>query len=109
MQLRPWAELVTREVRERLPDVRSSARTGNAITWTRGTSRASLTPAGQGLWEFTSRDAAGYRLPHISRRIDVDTAHVAASNLVAHFDDRWCRGIDAEPYSDADMKRFAQR
>jgi hypothetical protein len=103
MQLRPWAELVTREVRERLPDVRA-VRTGKTVTWMRGSSIARLSPAGPNLWELTVSTTRGVACRTYPERIDVDTAHVAASNIVAHFDPRWCRGIDVAPYPDSLMR-----
>ena len=97
MQLRPWAELVTREVRERLPDV-GAVRAGSSITWTRGASRATLSPASQGLWELAVTTTRGFAVRTYPARLDVNTAHVAASNIVGRFDPRWCRGLDVEPY-----------
>jgi hypothetical protein len=108
MPLQPWAELVTREVRTHLPDVRA-VRAGTAITWSRGTSRATLAVAGPGLWELSISTARGMTVRTFPERIDVDTAHVAASNIVGHFDPRWCRGIDVQPFSDSDMARFTNR
>jgi hypothetical protein len=102
MQLGPWGELVTREVRERLPDVRAS-RTGSAVTWVRGTSIARLRATGPGTWELTVSTARITRCRTYPERLDVDTAHVAASNIVGHFDPRWCRGIDVAPYPDSVM------
>jgi hypothetical protein len=108
MTLDQYARHVTREVRERLPDVRA-VRAGTAITWTRGTSIARLWPAGPSFWELTVSTPRGAGCRTYPERLDAHTAHVAASNIVGHFEPRWCRGIDAEPYSDTDMNRFAQR
>jgi hypothetical protein len=107
MPLRPFAELVTREVRARLPDVRA-VRSGSGVTWTRGTAIARLDAAAPYLWELTISTSRGVTCRTYPERMDVDTARVAAANIVGHFDARWCRGIDVKPFSDADMKRFNQ-
>lgn len=108
MNLQPWAELVTREVRARLPDVRA-VRTGSSITWTRDTSRATLGPAGPGLWELAVTTARSGAVRSYPKRMDADTAHVAASNIVGHFEPSWCRGIDVAPFTSDEMARFANR
>ena len=99
LPLQTWAELVTREVRERLPAVRAT-RSRSSVTWTLGERSASLS-AEPGIWWVRFGKARTYcEVP------DAQAAHVAASNIVCHFDARWCRGIDAEPYSEVDMKRI---
>jgi hypothetical protein len=108
MTLDPYAQLVTREVRTRLPDVRA-VRTGSSVTWTLGTSRATLGPAGPGLWELAVITARGFAVRTYPERMDVDTARIAASNIVGHFDLAWCRGIDVAPFTSDEMGRFANR
>lgn len=99
LPLRTWGELVTREVRQHLPDVRA-VRSRSSITWTRGQHSARLS-AEPGIWWVSFGKGRTY-----CETPDARSAHVAAANIVIHFDPRWCRGFDAEPYSEADMKRM---
>jgi hypothetical protein len=98
MPLRAWAELVTHEVRTLLADVRA-VRTGSSVTWTRCRHNAKL-HAEPGIWWLIAGSRTYCESP------DARAAHIAASNIVCHFDARWCRGIDAEPYSEVEMKRI---
>jgi hypothetical protein len=107
MSLQPWAELVTRGVRAWLPDVRA-ARRGETVVWMRGNSIATITPAGASAWELVITTNGKMTIRTYPERTDVDTARVAAGNIVAHFDARWCRGIDHEPYSEAYMRANEQ-
>lgn len=99
LPLRTWAELVTLEVRQRLPDVRAS-RSRSSVTWTLGQHSASLSVEPGIWWVSFGKGRTYFEAP------DARAAHVAASNIVCHFDARWCRGIDAEPYSEVEMKRI---
>jgi hypothetical protein len=100
LSLREYVELATAKVRERLPDVRA-VRKGSTIVWTRGNRTATLDAAAPALWWLHTGRALTY-----CERPDQAHAHVAASNLLGHFDARWCRGIDHEPFSEAEMKRI---
>jgi hypothetical protein len=100
LPLRTWAELLTREVRARLPDVRATG-SRSSVTWTRGQRSARLS-AEPGIWWLTFGKGRTY-----CEWPDAHSAHVAASNIVVHFDARWCRGIDVEPYSEAYRGRAA--
>lgn len=98
MPMFEWAELVTRTVRKCLPDVRA-VRKGTNIVWKLGDHRAILEPAGATWWmriDATSR-WAGTRT--YDERHSEQSARVAASNIVVHFDPRYCRGFDVEPYT----------
>ena len=102
MSLQPWAELVTRQVRERMPDPHAirAVRAGTTITWTLGKRTATLDAAEPGLWWIVAGGRTYCEAP------DAHAARVAASNILGHFDSRWCRGIDVEPYQDAEIKRL---
>lgn len=102
MPLQPWLELVTRQVRVYLPDVRA-VRSGTAVTWMRGAAIARLEPAGSGRWELTVTTPRSVACRTYPERMDVDTARVAASNIVGHFDPAWCRGIDVAPFTADEM------
>jgi len=99
LPLRTWAELVTREVRERLPDVRA-VRSRSSVKWTLGQRSVSLCAESIIWWVSFGKGRTYCEVP------DARAAHVAASNIVCHFDARWCRGIDAEPYSEVEIKRI---
>lgn len=104
MPLQLWAELITRQVRERISDPYAlrAVRAGTKVTWTLGTCTATLDAAEPGLWWII----AGCRTH--CENADARAARVMASNILVHFDSRWCRGIDVEPpYQDAVIKRPA--
>ena len=100
LPLREYVLLTTAEVRKHLPDVRAM-RKGTTIVWRRGNALATL-DASEG-WRLD----AGSRTYH--ERHDARAAHVAASNIVVHFDQRYCRGIDEPPYTVDEMARFTNR
>ena len=84
------------------PEV-SAARNGKGVTWMNGGCTAEL-DASRAIW----RVRIEAMLTYDERKI-VDSAYVAAWNLLEHFDLRWCRGIDHEPYSEIEMKRFSEK
>lgn len=106
MPLQPWAELVTRGVRGRLLDVRA-VRSGAAITWMRGAAVARLEATGPGRSELTVATARSVACRTYPERMDVNTAYVAAANIVGHFEPARCRGLDVAPFSAGEMARFA--
>lgn len=99
-----WAELVTRGVRARLPEVRA-ARRGLTIVWTRGAAVATIAPAAPGLWELMIVANGRLVCRTYPERTDVDTSHVAAGNIISYFDIRRCRGTEQLTFDDAEMKR----
>ena len=104
LTLRDYAELVTREVRRYLPNVRAS-RSSTSVTWRLGDFVATLDASKPDWWHVIHTAGPQPVRTHDDRH-DVASAHVAASNIVVHFDPCYCRGIDAQPYSDADMRRI---
>jgi hypothetical protein len=108
MTLDAYAALITREVRERLPGVRA-ARRGSTVTWTLGKAAARLDAARADRWELVVAAGEQIGCRTYCDCSDPRGAHVAANNIVVHFDPRWCRGIDVEPYSEADMKRLGEK
>ena len=97
MLLRSWAELVTREVRERLPDVRATRR-GATVVWKLGGHSATLNAADpQNWWLRIDTGGCGHPLTYDEDR-NAASARVTAANIVVHFDPRWCCRLDVEPY-----------
>jgi hypothetical protein len=103
MTLEHYAQLVTKRVRERLPDVRG-VRRGTTVVWTLGRRTATLNAAASNIWwlRIDAGSRGGQPLTYDERQ-NADSAHIAASNIVTHFDPRYCRGIDVAPYTDAEM------
>jgi hypothetical protein len=97
MPLQHWAELVTREVRARLPDVRAMRR-GTTVVWKLGQHSATLNAADpRNRWLRIDTGGRGHPLTHDEDR-NATSARVTAANIVVHFEPRWCRGLDVEPY-----------
>jgi hypothetical protein len=102
LSLREYAILTTAEVRKHLPDVRAM-RKGSTIVWRRGNAVATLNASAADHWRLD----AGSSTYH--ERHDARAAHVAASNIVVHFERRYCRGIDVPPFTIDELARFAHR
>lgn len=79
MPLRPWVELVTSEVRKRLPDV-AAVRAGNTTTWSRGKLSIAVDASDPKTWWVTFDRARVF-----DERHDVESAIVTAQNAIAHF------------------------
>jgi hypothetical protein len=92
LRLREYAILTTAEVRKHLPDVRAM-RKGTTIVWRRGNAVATLNASAADHWRLEA-DSCAYHERH-----DARAAHVAASNIVVHFDRRYRRGIDEPPFT----------
>jgi hypothetical protein len=104
LPLKAWATFVTRRVREFLPDV-SVKGSSKIVVWTRGRSEARLDATRADWWlRISSTTSAGTGISTHSDRHDNFTAEVTASNVVVHFDGRFCRGLGVAPYSDHDYK-----
>lgn len=103
LPLDDWARAVAERVRKYLPDV-GAAKAGRVITWRRGTAVATL-DAGRLDWrlQINSSNLTGTGIACHSNRHDRFTAGVAASNIVVHFDIRYCRGLDVPPYSEREI------
>jgi hypothetical protein len=82
---------------------RSRLRTGATIVWRRGNDVATLNGSDAARWRLES----GSHTYHESH--DARAAHVAASNIVVHFDQRYCRGTDMPPFTVDEMARFTNR
>jgi hypothetical protein len=102
LSLREYAVLMTAEVRKHLPDV-SVMRKGATIVWRRGNTVATLNASDPARWHLE----AGSRTYHESH--NARAAYVAASNIVVHFDQRYCRGVEVLPYTIDEMARFGPR
>jgi len=99
-----WATIVTKRVREFLPDVSASHRR-KIVVWIRGRCEARLDGTRSAWWlHITSTNGAGPGISTHSERHDRFTAEVAASNIVVHFDGRFCRGLSVAPYSEHEYK-----
>lgn len=85
MTLIAFAELVTREVRATLPDVKA-ARRGAVVTWRLGDCRAQLDGRDATTW-WLRIDGAGTASGPLTydEKHDAASAHVAAQNIVTHF------------------------
>jgi len=97
-----WAVAVTDRVRAFLPDLAAS-RSRRVVTWTRGAAQARLDARQHEWWLTISSSGAGTGISTHTERHDRFTADVAASNIVVHFDARYCRGIDVPPYTEHEI------
>lgn len=103
LPLPAWAKAVTTRAREFLPEIRAIQK-GRTIVWTFGARYATLDASTDDWWiKIAPSSGAGTGVSTHSDRHDLFTAMVAASNLVAHFDPRFCRGLDTEPYSQQEL------
>jgi hypothetical protein len=102
LSLREYALLTTAEVRKHLPDVRAMRR-GTTVVWRRWNAVATLNASAADHWRLETGSCTYHE------RHDARGAHVAASNIVVHFDRRYCRGIDVPPFTVDEMARFANR
>jgi hypothetical protein len=100
LRLREYAILTTAEVRKHLPDVHAM-RKGTTIVWRRGNAVATLNASAADHWRLDVGSCTYHE------RHDARAAHVAASNIVVHFDIRYCRGIRVPPYTDEELARSA--
>jgi hypothetical protein len=103
LSLPAWAKTVTSRAREFLPEIRAVQK-GRTIVWTRGSHRATLEAGRDDWWmKISSSSGTGTGVSTHSDRHDHYTAMVAASNIVVHFDPRFCRGLEAEPYTQHEL------
>jgi hypothetical protein len=104
LSLPAWAKAVTSRAREFLPEIRAVQK-GRAIVWTFGTQCATLDASRDDWWmNIGSSRGAGTGVSTHSDRHDHLTAMVAASNIVVHFDPRFCRGLETEPYTQHELE-----
>jgi hypothetical protein len=121
LPLEAWARVVTDRVRQFLPEVLAMRR-GRSVRWSRGSAKA-LLDASRDEWWLTIRttsaqhtglaavvrhDTAGGFATH-SGRHDYFTAEVTASNIVIHFDTRFCRGLAVPPYTEHELAVMRKR
>jgi hypothetical protein len=98
-----WARAVTERVRACLPDVTGTKR-GRVVVWSRGATQARLDASRRDWWmSIASSTGAGTGILTHTERHDRFTAEVAASNIVVHFDARFCRGLNVPPYTEHEL------
>jgi hypothetical protein len=87
-----WASIVTRRIRDRLPEVRA-ARVGDRIRWTYGGHVVTAEIDGAIRWVHFAKPtgAAAPRHPSVfTNRHDVFTAHCVAGTMLAFFSAEFC-------------------
>lgn len=78
-------------------------RKGTTIVWRRGNAIATLNASDAPRWRLEAGSCTYHE------RHDARAAHVTASNIVVHFERRYCRGIDEPPFTVDEMARLAIR
>jgi hypothetical protein len=103
LTLEKWARRVTDRARRFLPELRATG-SGRTVTWACGPILAVLNAGGPDWWLQIPSATGGPGSSTHTDRHDGFTAEVATSNIVVHFDPRFCRGLSSPPYTDHELQ-----